>query len=148
MPAITPTSPSSSTEIMKTIAQKVSAQRTLQGVETISYTIDATGRTLGRVASDAAQALLGKKSAQFVKNFVLPVEVTITNASKLNMSEKRIANKDYTHYTGHVGGLRTTSMKMMLEKKGIEEVVRKTVDGMIPRNKLRKERMKRLTVTA
>jgi len=133
---------------MKTIAQKVSAQRTLQGVETISYTIDAAGKTLGRVASDAAQALLGKKSPLYVKNFVLPVEVTITNASKLNLTEQRIKGKEYTHFTGHVAGLRITSMQMMLEKKGVEEVIRHAVDGMIPRNKLRKDRMKRLTITA
>lgn len=112
------------------------------------YTIDASGQSLGRVASEAASALLGKKSAQFVKNEVLPVEVEVVNASKLVMTEKRIANKEYTRYTGYPGGLRTTSMAMMLDKKGIEEVMRKTVDGMIPRNKLRKERMKRLTVTA
>lgn len=133
---------------MKSIAQKVSAQRTLQGVETMEYTIDASGRTLGRVASDAAQALLGKKSVHYVKNLVLPVSVTITNASKLSINEKRVAGKSYTHYTGYPGGLRTTSMAMLRDKKGIEEVVRKTVDGMIPRNKLRKERMKRLSITA
>ena len=75
----------------QTIAQKVSAQRTLQGVEPITYTIDASGRSLGRVASEAAQALLGKKSAQYVKNFVLPVTVNIVNAAKLSISEKREA---------------------------------------------------------
>ena len=114
----------------------------------MTYTIDATGRTLGRVASDAAQALLGKKSVHYVQNKVLPVQVTITNASKVSMTEKRIANKTYIHYTGYPGGLREVPMSRFKDKKGIEEVFRKTVDGMIPRNKLRKERMKRLTVTA
>ncbi|KND49632.1 MAG: large subunit ribosomal protein L13 [Parcubacteria bacterium C7867-008] len=133
---------------MTTIAQKVSKQRTLQGVDEMTYTIDASGRTLGRVASDAAQALLGKKSVHYVQNKVLPVRVTITNASKVSMTEKRIANKTYIHYTGYPGGLREVPMARFKDKKGIEEVFRKTVDGMIPRNKLRKERMKRLTVTA
>jgi len=113
----------------------------------LEYTIDAKGRTLGRVASDAAQALLGKKSAQYVQNKVLPVQVTITNASKIKIAEKKMGQKTYIHYTGYPGGLRETSMPMMIEKKGIEEVIRKAVDGMIPRNKLRKERMKRLTIT-
>jgi large subunit ribosomal protein L13 len=130
-----------------TIAQKGSKQRTLQNVETIKYTIDAKGKALGRVASDAASALLGKKSAHYVQNFVLPVEVTIINADKLALHESRTAAKTYTRYTGYPGGLRTTPMKMMIDKKGIEEVVRKTVDGMLPRNKLRKDRMKRLFVT-
>lgn len=129
------------------IAQKVSKQRTLQGVDAISYTVDAKGRALGRVASEAASALLGKKSAHYVKNKVLPVDVTITNASGLVIGEKKMAQKEYVHYTGYPGGLRTTSIKMLKDKKGIEEVIRKAVDGMIPRNKLRKERMKRLTIT-
>ena len=129
------------------IAQKVSKQRTLQDVETISYTIDAKGRPLGRVASEAASALLGKKSPHYVKNLVLPVEVTITNAAALSIGEKKLLQKEYTHYTGYPGGLRTTTLQMLKDKKGIEEVIRKAVDGMIPRNKLRKERMKRLTIT-
>ena len=130
-----------------TIAQKVSKQRTLQNVETIRYTVDAKGRALGRVASEAASALLGKKSAHYVKNFVLPVEVEITNASKLVIAEKKMLQKEYTRYTGYPGGLRTVTLTMLKDKKGIEEVLRKAVDGMIPRNKLRKERMKRLTIS-
>lgn len=112
------------------------------------YTLDASGQSLGRVASEAASILLGKKSASYVQNEVLPIEVRVENVGKLKMTEKRIAMKDYVRYTGYPGGLITTSMQMMIDKKGIEEVFRKTVDGMIPRNKLRKERMKRLTVVA
>ena len=110
------------------------------------YTIDADGQSLGRVASEAASALLGKKSAHFMKNEVLPVEVEIVNASKLLMSEKRIKGKEYTHYTGYPGGLRITPLARLIENKGVSEAIRKAVDGMIPRNKLRKERMKRLTI--
>ena len=132
---------------MPTIAQKVSKQRTLQGLETISYTVDAQGRSLGRVASEAASALLGKKSAHFVKNLVLPVDVTIINTSKLSLPERRVAGKTYVHYTGYPGGLRETSMAMLIDKKGIEEAMRKAVDGMLPRNKLRRDRMKRLTIS-
>jgi large subunit ribosomal protein L13 len=132
---------------MKTIAQKVSAQRTLQGVEPIEYTIDGSGRTLGRVCSDAAQALLGKKSAQYVKNLVLPVTVNIINGSKIKISEKREATTTNIRYTGYPGGLRSRTMTELKDKKGLEEVIRMTVDGMIPRNKLRKDRMKRLSIT-
>lgn len=114
----------------------------------LTYTIDAAGRTLGRVASEAAQALQGKKSVHFARNIVLPITVVIENAGKLALSDRRIAGKVYQRYTGYTGGLYETSMKEMIEKKGIGEVVRKTVDGMIPRNKLRKERMKRLTINA
>ena len=117
-------------------------------VQPSAHVIDATDRTLGRVASEAAHALLGKRSVHFVKNQALPVTVTILNASKMHLPKRRIENKVYTHYTGYPGGLREVSMAMMLTKKGIEEVVKKTVDGMIPRNKLRVLRMKNLVIKA
>jgi large subunit ribosomal protein L13 len=120
--------------------------KTQKGERTL-YTIDAAGGSLGRVASEAASVLLGKKSAQYMQNEVMPVEVEIVNASKLVMTEKRIAGKEYTRYTGYPGGLRITSLANLLEKKGVGEALWKAVDGMIPRNKLRKERMKRLTIT-
>ncbi|MFA6414886.1 MAG: 50S ribosomal protein L13 [Candidatus Paceibacterota bacterium] len=116
--------------------------------EASTYTIDATDRTLGRVASEAAHALLGKRSVHFAKNQAIPCTVTINNASKLHLPERRTKGKVYTHYTGYPGGLRETRMDVMIDKKGIAEVVKKTVDGMIPRNKLRKPRMQNLIVNA
>lgn len=113
-----------------------------------TYTIDATNRTLGRVASEAAHALLGKRSALFAKNIAHPITVVIENASKLHLTARRTQGKVYTRYTGYPGGLREMRMDEMIEKKGIEEVVKKTVDGMIPRNKLRAPRMKNLIVKA
>ena len=112
-----------------------------------TYTIDATDRTLGRVASEAASVLLGKKSVHFAKNQAIPVTVTVTNAGKLHLPARRTAGKIYTRYTGYPGGLYKMTMAEMIAKKGIGEVVRKTVDGMIPRNKLRSPRMKNLIVT-
>lgn len=116
-------------------------------VAPIDYTIDATGKTLGRVASDAAQALLGKKSAHFVKNKVLPVKVTIVNADKVVLTEKRLREKTYIRYTGHVAGLRETTLPELIAKKGKATALKMAVDGMLPRNSLRKERMKRLIIT-
>ena len=113
-----------------------------------TYTIDATDRTLGRVASEAANILLGKRSVHFAKNRAMPVTVIIENASKLHLPLRRTEGKVYTRYTGYPGGLREISMKEMIAKKGIEEVIKKTVDGMIPRNKLRAPRMKNLVVKA
>lgn len=115
--------------------------------ERTHYAIDAAGQSLGRVASEAASVLLGKRSAQFMKNVVLPVEVTIENADQLLMTERRIKGKEYTRYTGFPGGLRITPLARLIETKGMRAALEKAVDGMIPRNKLRKERMKRLTIT-
>ena len=111
-----------------------------------TYTIDATDRTLGRVCSEAAHALLGKRSVHFAKNKAIPVTVTINNASKLHLPARRTKGKVYTRYTGYPGGFYEMTMEEMITKKGIAEVVKKTVDGMIPRNKLRKPRMKNLVV--
>ncbi|MDO8623766.1 MAG: uL13 family ribosomal protein [bacterium] len=114
----------------------------------MAHTIDATNRTLGRVASEAAHALLGKRSPNYMQNEVQDIKVVIENVSKLHLPERRVKGKVYTRYTGHPGGFFKTGMKEMIIKKGIEAVVRKTVDGMIPRNKLRAPRMKNLTVKA
>ena len=114
--------------------------------ESTLYTIDATDRTLGRVASEAARALLGKRSVHFTKNMALPVKVVIENANKLHLPARRTKGKIYKHYTGYPGGQREVRMDVMIEKKGIADVVRKTVDGMIPRNRLRTPRMKNLIV--
>ncbi len=114
----------------------------------VTYTIDATNRTIGRVASEAAHALLGKRSVHFTKNQALPIKVVIENASKLHLPERRVKGKVYTRFTGYPGGLYETRMDEMIAKKGIAEVVKKTVDGMIPRNKLRAPRMKNLVVNA
>ena len=99
-----------------------------------------------RRAADAAQALQGKKSVHFVRNKVLPVTVTITNASKMAISEKRIQETEYSRYTGYPGGLKFYTMEDVIRKTGYKGLLTKVVDGMIPRNKLRKERMKRLIV--
>lgn len=113
-----------------------------------TYTINATDRTLGRVASEAARALLGKRSALFAKNIAFPITVVIEHAGKLHLPERRVKGKVYLRYTGYPGGQREMRMDEMIAKRGIAEVVRKTVDGMIPRNKLRKPRMKNLVVKA
>ena len=113
-----------------------------------THTIDATDRTLGRVASEAAHALLGKRSVHFTKNQALPVKVTIENAGKLHLPARRTEGKIYLRYTGYPGGQREMTMADMITKKGIAEVLKKTIDGMIPRNKLRKPRMKNLTINA
>ncbi|OGG94215.1 hypothetical protein A2609_02820 [Candidatus Kaiserbacteria bacterium RIFOXYD1_FULL_47_14] len=113
-----------------------------------SHTIDATDRTLGRVASEAAHALLGKRSVHFAKNQAQPVTVTINNAEKLHLPARRTKGKIYTRYTGYPGGDRSMSMEVMIEKKGIAEVVKKTIEGMLPHNKLHKPRMKNLIINA
>lgn len=115
-------------------------------MKTETHIIDATDRKLGRVASEAAHALLGKRTVNYARNLALPIKVIIENADKLHLPSRRISNKTYTHYTGYPGGLREIPMADLLAKKGIQEVLRVTVDGMLPRNRLRALRMKNLII--
>ena len=110
------------------------------------YTIDAEGKILGRVASDAAKILMGKKDKDYTANKVADVSVSIINVSKTKMTEKRKTETTHEHYTGYPGGLRSVTNAHILDKKGWQELYRMAIRGMLPNNKLRPILMKRLTI--
>lgn len=109
-------------------------------------TIDATNKTLGRVASAAAKALLGKHSTDFAKNTTTKVGVTITNASKVVISGNKHGQKKYVRYSGYPGGQKIESYAMLVARRGHKEVIRRAVLGMLPKNKLQTPRIKMLTI--
>lgn len=111
------------------------------------YIIDATGRALGRVASEAAKVLRGKDTTAFVKHLAPKVTVKIVNASHMDVTQKAMREKIYHHYTGHPGGMRETSLTRLVEKKGWAEPIKKAVYGMLPANRLRAVMMKNLIIT-
>ncbi len=76
-----------------------------------------------------------------------PHKVIVSNASKMAISEKKMAEKKYSQFSGYPGGLKMVSMPRMIEKKGYGEVLRNAVYGMIPANKLRKQIMKNLIIS-
>ena len=108
--------------------------------------IDASGRTLGRVASEAAHALLGKTSPSFARHTVARVRVVVRNASKLAVSDRRLDGKVYTRYSGYPGGLKRETLREVIEKKGVAEALRRAVLRMLPKNRIRGERMKNLVI--
>jgi large subunit ribosomal protein L13 len=110
------------------------------------YTIDAAGKKLGRVASEAARILIGKHSVSYAPNKEGDTSVVIENASKLLISDKKKKEKIYYSHSQYPGGLTEEAMGHFIARRGIEEALRKAVDGMLPKNKLRTPRMKRLTV--
>lgn len=112
-----------------------------------TYTIDATGKRLGRVATEAATVLMGKHKTTFAKNKEGDTSVTIENASKLSIDERKREQKEYQRYSGYPGGRKTLRMEEVIEKKGYQEIVRNAVKGMLPKNKLQAPRLKRLNVT-
>jgi len=111
-------------------------------------TIDATNQSIGRIASQAAHYLLGKHEVSFTKNNIAGVKVTITNASKASITEKKKSEKQYAQFSGYPGGLRFETLNDVIEKKGIEEVYKRAVKRMLPSNKLRSDTLKNLTITA
>lgn len=126
--------------------KKLQTNKNLGGQAT-TYTIDAAGKKLGRIASDAAAALAGKKLPTYRRGSMPGVAVVIKNAGRLDMTAKKRSDKMYNHYTYYPGGLREYSMEDIIAKKGVQEVVRKAIYGMLPRTKLRPEMMKLLTIT-
>lgn len=111
-----------------------------------THTIDATGKAPGRLATEIAGLLRGKGKADFAPNIDIGDSVVVENVNDMKITGTKMENKKYYRHSTHPGGLKTTTMKELVEKKGMEEVLRKAVYGMIPGNRLRKGFMKRLTI--
>jgi large subunit ribosomal protein L13 len=112
-----------------------------------THTIDAAGKALGRVASEAAKALMGKMRADYTPNKNSGVKVTIVNADKLYIREKKRTGKIYTTYSGYPGGLKRESLASLSARKGKGEAIRRAVTRMLPRNTMRVARLKNLSIT-
>lgn len=113
---------------------------------TKSYTIDAAGKRLGKVATEAATYLIGKNDPSFAKHIIADVAVTITNVSKLDITDKK-AGEIYQSYSGYPGGRKTETLDHLATRRGYAEVVRRTIGGMLPNNKHKKPLLAKLTIT-
>ena len=106
---------------------------------------DATGKTLGRFASEIAKVLRGKHKPQFTPNQDLGDGVIVIHANKIKVSGAKEAQKNYYYYTGHIGGLREIPYRAMKQKKP-EYIITHAVQGMMPKTKLGKQQLKYLRV--
>ncbi len=111
-----------------------------------THTIDAKGQSLGRVAAEAAKALMGKMRTDYTPNILSSVAVTIQNAGKLTIRETKMQQKTYQNYSGYPGGRRDESMKSLSARKGNAGALRLAITRMLPRNTMRTERLKKLTI--
>jgi large subunit ribosomal protein L13 len=109
-------------------------------------TIDAQNKKLGRLASEVAILLMGKDKTDYARNKIPDRDVKIINAAKLDIDERKKLTKEYTHYTGFPGGLRTETLGHLIARKGNGEALRKAVRGMLPSNKLRPLVLKHLII--
>lgn len=112
----------------------------------MKYTIDATGKSLGRLASEVAALLNGKNTVTFVKNRVADTEVTVINASKVKVTGNKMRESVHKSYSGYPGGLYERPLTYITAKHGFGALITHAVKGMLPKNKLQDIRMKNLTV--
>ncbi len=113
----------------------------------MKYTIDATNKKLGRVAQEAATYLMGKNSVDFARNVVPQVKVVVSNAAKLDISEKKKDDKYYLTYSGYPGGQKKEFLGALMDRKGANEAIIRAVSRMLPKNKLRDRMLLNLEVT-
>ncbi len=119
----------------------------MKTTERTTHAIDATGKSLGRIASEAAKALMGKTTASYTPHIRSDVKVAISNAAKVRLTEKKQLQKVYTRYSGFPGGLKHESLGSLRGRSGVSAALRHAIKGMLPRNTLLVARMKNLTIT-
>jgi large subunit ribosomal protein L13 len=111
------------------------------------YVIDASGKTLGRLAARVAILLRGKHKPTFTPNVDTGDHVVIVNAEKIHLSGDKMKTKTYTHHTGYPGGLKTVTAEHLLEKHPTD-LLTKAIKGMLPKNPLGKQMARKLKVYA
>ncbi len=113
----------------------------------MEYTIDAQGKNIGRIATEAAHILMGKNSPTFERNTIAPNRVRIINAGKASIDEAKAEETTFARYSGYPGGFREEKMSDVIAKKGVSAIIERAVGGMIPNNKLKTDILKHLTVS-
>ncbi|MFA5750762.1 MAG: 50S ribosomal protein L13 [Candidatus Paceibacterota bacterium] len=108
--------------------------------------IDATGKALGRLASEVAVLLLGKNKTSFKRNVYSGVPVKIVNASKIRFTFKKLEEIVHKRHSGYPGGQTIITGTEIVEKKGYKELVKHAIQKMLPDNKLRREMIKNLKI--
>ena len=109
------------------------------------YVVDAAGVTLGRLASQVASVIRGKHKPTFTPNVDMGDYVIVINTDKVVLTGNKLEDKMYTYHTGYVGGLKQIPYKTMMANKS-DVVVFEAVKGMLPKNKLGKQMIKKLRV--
>jgi large subunit ribosomal protein L13 len=111
------------------------------------YLIDAEGKTLGRLATQIADALRGKRKPEYTPHCDTGDFVVVVNAAKIVVTGNKRDDKVYFRHSGYPGGIRSRTLGEMLERQP-EEVIRRAVKGMLPRNRLARQQLRKLRVYA
>jgi large subunit ribosomal protein L13 len=111
------------------------------------WVVDAEGKTLGRLATQIADALRGKRKPEYTPHVDTGDFVVVINAAKIVVTGNKRTDKIYYRHSGYPGGIRSRTFNEMLERRP-EEVIRKAVKGMLPRNRLARQQINKLKVYA
>jgi large subunit ribosomal protein L13 len=116
-------------------------------IERTWYVVDAEGQTLGRLATQIADTLRGKRKAQYTPHVDTGDFVVVVNAEKIRVTGKKLDEKLYYRHSGYPGGLRSRPLRDELERRPTE-VLRKAVKGMLPRTRLGRAQLTKLKIYA
>ena len=119
----------------------------IENVKRDWYLVDAQNLVLGRLASQVANVLRGKNKAIFTPSVDTGDFVIVVNAEKISLTGRKLADKIYYSHSGFTGGLKEITAGKLLQKKP-EELIRKAVKGMLPKNKLSRHMLKKLKIYA
>ena len=119
----------------------------LGSVERRWHIVDAEGQTLGRLASIIAETLSGKRSPWYTRHADTGDFVVVVNAEKIAVTGNKLRDKRYWRHSGYPGGIRSRTLGEQLARRP-EEVIRKAVRGMLPKNKLGRKQLTKLKVYA
>ena len=120
---------------------------TASSIERKWYVVDATGHTLGRLASEVAKVLRGKNKPTFTPSMDTGDYVIVINAEKIKVTGKKLDQKIYYNHSDYVGGMKETTLREKMDKKP-EDVIYLAVKGMLPKGPLGRQIIKKLHVYA
>jgi len=109
--------------------------------------VDATGKTLGRLATQIADTLRGKRKPEYTPHCDVGDFVIVVNAEKISVTGNKLQEKRYYRHSGFPGGIRSRTLEEMIERRP-EEVLRLAVKGMLPRNRLGRQQLRKLKIYA
>jgi large subunit ribosomal protein L13 len=109
--------------------------------------VDASGQTLGRLATQIADVLRGKRKPEYTPHIDTGDFVIVINAEKISVTGKKLTDKLYRRHSGYPGGLKTRTLQEQLDRRP-EEVIRHAVKGMLPRNRLARRQITKLKIYA
>jgi large subunit ribosomal protein L13 len=111
------------------------------------YLVDAEGKTLGRLATQIADTLRGKRKPQFTPHVDTGDFVIVVNAEKIHVTGNKLDQKRYYRHSGYPGGLRSRTLREQLDRRPTE-VLRVAVKGMLPKNRLARQQITKLKIYA